>query len=142
MNTGTVIDLNRIRWDTGVEELIQQVNPIYGIEALRRNVATGLLSIFEIASDNKRIAILVTRVDTLLNGNRELVIMHAAGNFENSNNLVSILNPVFDTLARMHKVKIIRVHTQRKGMDALLEENGYHFCENIYKKELLDVRQQ
>jgi hypothetical protein len=140
MNTQTVIDLNRIRWDANVEELIQRLNPIYGIEALRRNVATGFLSIFEIVTEGRRIAILVTRVDTLLNGNQELVIMHAVGNFETSQNLVSILNPVFDTLARMHKVKIIRVHTQRKGMDALLEENGYNFCESVYKKELTDVQ--
>lgn len=141
MNTNIAIDLKRICWDANVEELIKWLNPVYGIEVLKRNVETGLLSIFEIVCDSNRIAILVTRVDTLLNGNRELVIMHAVGNFENSNNLVSILNPVFDTLARMHKVTIIRVHTQRKGMDALLEENGYKFSENVYKKELIDVKE-
>ena len=141
MNTDTIIDLNRIRWDAKVEELIKQLNPVYGIEALKKNVETGLLSIFELIREGKRFAILVTRVDTVLNGNRELVIMHAVGDFENSNNLVSILNPVFDTLAVMHKVKIIRVHTQRKGMDALLEENGYEFYENVYKKELIDVKE-
>lgn len=134
-----VIDLTRIAWDSQVEDAIKKLNPVYGIEALKWNVKTGLLSIFEIASAGKRIAILITRVDTRFDRIRELVIMHAVGNFENSQNLVSVLNPVFDTLARMHKVKIIRVHTQRKAMDALLEENGYHFCENVYKKELLDV---
>lgn len=137
MITETItIDVRRIPYGLDVEQLIEKLQPDCGITALKKHIENGMLSVYEITREEKRLAILITRIDTLLDDSQELVIMHAIGSFGTVKNLVSILGPAFDELAKLHQVKAVRVHTDRRGMDKLLEDNGYKYQESIFKKRL------
>ncbi len=136
MITDIAVNLKRIPWGPEIEASVERLNPVYGVTVLKAKVESGAFGLFEISVEDRRLGVLITRLDTMLDGSKELVIMHAVGDFKTSQNLVGVLSFAFDNLARMHKVKVIRVHTSRRGMDALLEENGYQFIENVYKKRI------
>jgi hypothetical protein len=50
--------------------------------------------------------------------------------------LTSVLPEILEALARSVNINTIRIHSERKGMDKLLDKNGYKFQENIFIKRI------
>ncbi len=86
--------------------------------------------------NEKRLGIFFARVDTLYTGEKELVILFGVAEKNIKQPLTSVLNPVFDELAKKVNIKTIRIHSERKGIDRLLEKNGYKFQETIFIKRI------
>ena len=86
--------------------------------------------------NEERLGIFFARIDTLYNGEKELVIMFAVSEEKIEIPLTSVLNPVFDELAKVASIKTIRMHSQHRGIDKMLGKNGYNFSETIYIKRI------
>lgn len=50
--------------------------------------------------------------------------------------LTSVLSPVFDELAKAVNIKTVRVHSQHRGIDRMLEKKGYNFSESVFIKRI------
>ena len=134
----TVI-INSVPWDASIEKLIaEKLKPRVGVEALKRNVESGAIILYEVTHNSKRLGILITRIDPLLDGKKDFVILHAVSEYEMDIPFSSLFAPVFAQIAEKIKVDAVRVHTTRRGLDKLLEVNGYVFSENVFIKEIRD----
>jgi hypothetical protein len=50
--------------------------------------------------------------------------------------LMSVLDPVFDSLAREANIKSIRIHSEHRGIGKMVEKHGYNFLETIFVKRI------
>lgn len=50
--------------------------------------------------------------------------------------LMSVLDPVFDNLARTANIRSIRIHSEHKGIGKMLEKHNYNFLETIFIKRI------
>lgn len=132
-----VVIIKQIPVDTSVDPLLEKINPLVGVQALKAQIASGEIFLYGVFFDNKRLGIFIARIDVLLNGEKELVIMHASSDFEIERPLTSVLNPVFDGLANELKIKSVRIHSEHRGIDKLLEDSGYKFIESVFQKRLV-----
>jgi len=132
-----VVNIKQIPFDTSVEPLIEKINPVVGIQALKELISAGKIYLYGVFFDNKRLGVFIARVDILFNGEKELVIMHASSDFNIERPLTSVLNPVFDSLAKETNIKLIRIHSEQRGIDKLLGDSGYKFIESVFQKRLI-----
>lgn len=116
--------------------LFKKINPFVGIDCLIQQVKEEKIFLYEVTADDLLLGIFLARIETLLNGDLEFVVIHASSIIKPPVPLTSILNPIFDKIANDNRIKSIRVHSDKKGLDHLLEENNYSFLESIYRKEL------
>jgi hypothetical protein len=116
--------------------LLEKINPAVGVETLIGLLHRERITLFEVHADGLLLGIFLARVDTLWNGEKELVIMHASAVIKPPFPMTSVLNPLFDQVARDHGLKAIRVHSDKKGLDRIMEENGYIYQEAVYRKAL------
>jgi hypothetical protein len=132
----TVI-INTIPWDDAVEKLVaEKLNPRVGVEALKKNIESKAINLYAVVHKEKRLGILITRIDTLMDGRRELVILHAVSEYDMDVSFSSLFAPVFREIAKIMNVNAVRIHSARRGLDKLLEESGYKFFENVFVKEI------
>lgn len=130
-----IVTASKKAWDEEQHHaLLQKVNPAVGVDTLAGLVQRGLISLFEVHADGVLLGIFISRTDRLFNGDSELVIMHAAAVQRPPFPMTSILNPVFDQVAKDHGLRAVRVHSDKKGLDKLLEAHGYEFQEAVYRK--------
>lgn len=116
--------------------LLEKLDPVVGVDCLAGRVQRDLITLFEVHADDLLLGIFLARVDTLLNGDRELVILHASAVVKPSVPMTSVLNPLFDQVARDQGLKSVRIHSDKKGLDRIMEQSGYKFQEAIYRKAL------
>ena len=116
--------------------LLEKINPAVGVDTLAGLVQRGLIFLFEVHADGALLGVFLARIDTLLNGEKEFVIVHASAVIKPPIPMTTVLNPVFDKVARDHGLGAVRVHSDKKGLDRILEENGYQFQESVYRKVL------
>ena len=114
--------------------LLEKINPVVGVDCLSGQVQRGLITLFEVHADDLILGIFLARVDTLLNGDKELVIIHASAVVKPPVPMTSVLNPLFDQVARDREIKSIRIHSDKKGLDKIMENSGYEFQEAVYRK--------
>jgi hypothetical protein len=132
-----IIKINlRETLDSSIDKLLEKLDPQVGIEALKKRIAEKTIFLYDVLFDSKRLGIFIARIDTLYDGEKELVIMHAVSDFEIEHPLTSVLNPVFDSLAKELGIKSVRIHSERRGIDKLLEDSGYKFIENVFQKRV------
>jgi len=123
-------------FEPSTAELLEKVNPVIGVETLRVMIEQGQLGLYEVACDNKPIGIFVTQLDLLKDGTRELVILHAVACDKPEIHLTSVLGKVFNDLAKSLNMKSIRIHSSKRGLDKLIESEGYEFLETVFFKKV------
>lgn len=116
--------------------LLERINPAVGVDCVVSLIQRDQITLYEVHADGALLGIFLCRVDTLLDGERELVIMHAAAVVKPAIPMTSILNPLFDRVALDHGIRAVRIHSDKKGLDAIMEECGYQFQETVYRKAL------
>lgn len=114
--------------------LLKQLDPIIGLKCLTDNIRNGNITLYEVMVDGFLVGLFMARVETLINGEKELVIFYAVAVSKPTVAMTSILNPLFDKIATDKSIKTIRVHSEKKGLDKILEANGYEFLETVYRK--------
>lgn len=132
------VSVRQKNWDDLAERLVKKLNPVVGVDVIRDSVNSKRVALYEVKADGFVLGIFLARVDILENGERQLVIMHAIAEYNVKQSLTSVLNPFFDEIARGHKIKSIRIHSERPGMDKVLKKNGYKFSESVFIKNLED----
>lgn len=116
--------------------LLKKIDPCYGVALLIEKVTSKEFMIFEVYVNDQILGIFLAKVDSLIDNTREFVILNAAAVVDPEVPLTSVLNPVFSAVARQIGLRSIRVHSDKKGLDKLLEENNFIFMESIYRKVL------
>lgn len=116
--------------------LLEKINPSIGVNLLIGQVQRDSIALFEVHADELLLGIFLSRVERLVDGKDELVILHASAVVKTPIGLMSVCNPLFDQVARDHGLKSIRVHSDKKGIDQILNESNYVFQESVYRKEL------
>lgn len=128
-----VIELEQVLWNDRLEKLVQELKPVVGWEAIRDHVTSEAISAYEVYFDAVSIGYFLARESTLLNNEKQLVILHALAQVKGKTPLSSLLAVVIPGLAREKGYASVRIHSERRGMDALLEEAGYKFMENVFE---------
>lgn len=116
--------------------LLEKVNPAVGVQCLAGSIQRDLISLFEVHADGLLLGVFVSRVDDLIDGSKELVIMHASASDQTPLAMTKVLNRIFDKVAIDNGLKSIRVHSDKRGLDRILEKNNYEFQEAVYRKAL------
>jgi len=120
--------------ETKHHALLEKMNPCFGVELLKKLVTSEAYILYEVYAEDSFIGIFLAKLDKLIDGEIELVILHAAAVKAPAMPITSVLNPVFEAVAREHGIRSIRVHSDKKGLDKLLEENNFKFAEAIFRK--------
>lgn len=105
-------------------------------ESINQALASRQVVALEVVLDNLLIGYLVAFEDTLLNGKRELAIIRALSCVKGKSPLSHIISHGLGQFAKSLSVNSVRIHSERRGLDSLLEESGYKFKESIFIKEL------
>lgn len=131
-----IVTVRARAWDEQVNALAKRLNPVYGLAALQGLVDRGEVKLYDVIVQDNRLGVIITRIDTGYNGTRELVVMHAVSEVKPAQPLTSVLAPVFEAIAKTAGADKVRVHSDRRGIDKLLEDNGYSFSETVFIKEV------
>jgi len=131
------IKVNRIPWGPGIPELLTRLDTSMRVTTIQLGIENETFTLFEVVFEGKRLGILLTRLDVTFDGEKELVVMFAVSEFKTSFPFSSLLGPVYEEIARSHGAKRIRTHSSRRGVDRLLEQNGYEFIESVFIKEVV-----
>jgi len=116
--------------------LLQRINPAVGVNLLLGRVQRGSITLFEVHADGFLLGIFLSRIERLVDGTDELVILHASAVIKPPMGLMSVCNPLFDQVAKDHGLKSVRVHSDKKGIDQILTESNYIFQEAVYRKAI------
>ena len=139
-NTPKETTVKEIEFDDDVVLLFtnQALISYADIELLKKEVDKKTYQLIEVSYKEHRIAIFLMRHDKLINGTTELVIVHCVGNEKIPKEIkpYSMLSPIFDTLAKKFNHSSVRIHSDRRALDRLLDRNGYKFQEAIFSKVL------
>jgi hypothetical protein len=130
------IRLDHVPWNERIEKLVIELDPIVGVEALKLNVGNGTITAYEVFFDENSIGFFLARGETLWNGAKELVILHAVSEVKGRTPLSSLLSVFLPRLAKDQGYASIRIHSERRGLDAVLEETGFKFQETVFVKKV------
>lgn len=120
--------------ETKHRALLDKVNPTVGVDLLIGRVQRDLISLFEVHADGLLLGIFISKVDALVNGSRELVVLHGSAVEKPAVGFMTILDPILTKVAQDHGLQSIRVHSDKKGIDRVLTDHNYAFQEAIYRK--------
>lgn len=134
--TAPDIEVFEKAWDDITTRLMQKVNPAVGVDALRENVQKGNITLYEVKGDGLTLGVFLVRVERLHNDTKQLVILHAAAEQKIAVPFSSVLSPVFDEIARQSGLTSIRIHSEHRGLDAIIQERGYRFQESVFVKDI------
>ena len=116
--------------------LLEKINPSVGVDLLIGRVQRGSITLFEIHADGLLLGLFLARIDCLVDGTQELVVLHGSAVVNPAVGFMTICDPVFTQVARDHGLQSIRVHSDKKGIDRTLTAHNYVFQETIYRKAL------
>ncbi|MGF1609736.1 MAG: hypothetical protein ACFCUQ_10095 [Kiloniellales bacterium] len=103
-----------------------------GIAALAREVQEARATAWGIYEAGERVGTMVTRLDTMADGSRDFVITHAQARA--SVDLTRRVLPVIEVVAWALECARVRIHTERRGLSAKLEQQGYSIPEMVLVK--------
>lgn len=116
--------------------LLNRINPTVGVDCLAGSIQRDLITLFEVHADGLLLGIFLSRIDHLITGEKELVIIHAAAAEKPPIAITKVLNALFDQVARDHGLGSIRIHSDKKGLDRIMKRNNFEFQEAIYRKAI------
>ncbi len=116
--------------------LLEKMDPCFGVDLLKKMLLHGAYDLYEVYADEEFVGIFLSKLDRLIDGEIELVILHAAAVDKPAIAMTNILNALFEKVAADRGLKSIRVHSDKKGLNKILEDNNFKFAEAIYRKVL------
>lgn len=123
-------------WNERLQSLLTMLDPEIGVENLKRFIQEGKFFAHEVIYNGVSIGFYIFRIDTMSNGKRELVILHAISEIKGPKPLVHILNQIFPGVGMQYNCRRIRIHSESRKMDDLLEAGGFRFMESVFIKEI------
>ncbi len=93
---------------------------------------SGRVTILQVFFERILIGYLVAKIDTLFDGTKELAVFRALAVVKGKNPIAHVVSHGLREYARRLGLDSVRVHSDVRGLDALLEEAGYEFQENIF----------
>jgi len=126
------IEIERIKWKDEVGTLLATTNLAVPVNAVQERCAQDLLWIYEVFFDKLSIGYFLTRDETLFDGTKQLVITHCVTKVKGKTPLASILGLIIPNLARERGYSSVRIHSERRGMDHIIEQQGGVFFESVF----------
>lgn len=123
-------------WDPQIEKAVRKLDPFCGVDAVRERVQSGHFQVFSIWFDREHLGVIFVRIDKRYDGAKELVLVYTVARDGISRPLTSYMGPVLDQIARNNGLPYIRIHSERRGIDRILEHSGYEFQESVFTKKV------
>jgi len=119
-----------------IEKLLTALDPVLGVEVIKRLMQEKKILAHEVVCNGYSVGFYLFSVDELANGDRELVIRHAISDVKGPKPLIHILSQIFPGVGLQLKCKRVRIHSETRKMDDLLEAGNYRFMESIFIKDI------
>lgn len=123
-------------WTDRVGRLLDECRPMFGVEALKEKIEAGEVTAFETFVDELSVGFFLVRVDVLIDGRYELVLLHAVSEYKGKTPIAHILGVLLPNIAKEYGIKKVRVHSQMRKLDDFLERGGFQFQESVFVKEV------
>jgi len=130
------MELARVKWSEEIGKMLDLLKPALPVKTIRELCETDRLWIYEVFFDKLSIGYFLTRDETLFDGTKELVITHCMTKVKGRTPLSSVLGCIIPNLAKERGFSSIRIHSERRGMDTILEHQGFTFFETVFTKRL------
>ena len=130
------VSITTAEWNDRLKKLVTELDRVVGMEAIKTHIVSGAISAYEVFFEKNSIGFFLTRGETLWNGAKELVILHALSEVKGKTPLSSLLSVFLPKLAADQGFESIRIHSERRGLDAVLEETGFKFQESVFTKRV------
>lgn len=118
------------------ETLYKNYYPQSDFEPIKTAASEGRLTVLQVFVEKILIGYLVAREDVVFGGKRELAVIRALACVKGKNPIAHVLAHGLSRFAESHGFDSVRIHSDRRGMDAFLEEAGFEFQESVFVKEL------
>jgi hypothetical protein len=128
--------VNQVGFSDRLRKLIIALDPEIGADALKSLIDSGKIFVHEVIYNAISVGFYIGRVDIMGNGQKELVIMHALSDVKGSKPLLHILNQIFPNVGAQLNCKRVRIHSETRKMDDLLESGGFKFLESVFVKDI------
>jgi len=126
------VELRQHKWNELVKFGLERIKPVVGIEILKEHIKKGDIYVYGIYANEICVGFIFSRIDRNYDQEEELVIMYSVSLVKSDVKLTRILSPLYDQIANGRR---IRIHSERRGHDKLLEQHGYKFFESVFIKE-------
>lgn len=114
-----------------------KIDASYGVDFVIKQIVLEEWTLYNVQIKDTIIGILVVRVDTLVNEEREFIIAYAVSLLQQKIPFHILVDSLFDDLAIQSKCKTIRVYSNNTALSKLIERHTeYKYCETIYIKTL------
>lgn len=123
-------------WCSRLENLVREMNPSIGVEAIKNAVELNKFKAFEVFINESSIGYLIARIDTLADGSREFVSLHSLSEVKGRTPLVMITSILLEVLAKKFACTSICCFSDRLGWDGVLKRAGFDYVESIHKKKV------
>lgn len=123
-------------WSSRLENLVREMNPSIGVEAIKNAVESNKFKAFEVFINESSIGFLIARIDTLADGSRQFVSLHSLSEVKGRTPLVMISSVLFEGLAKKYACTSICCFSDRPGWDGVLKRAGYEYRESIFIKKV------
>jgi len=117
----------------GVEKLIDAyVDARIGLDGIKENIKAGKIAFYGVYGDKVLIGFLLIRIDVNYAGSEEMVVMYSQCLKKIDRPFFSFLGELYDQIANGRR---IRIHSERRAIDKVIEQQGFKFVEAVYIRE-------
>jgi len=126
----------KAQWTDRVGVLLDECKPLCGVDALKEKIQSGAVTVFETFIDEFSIGFFLVRVDVLIDGRYELVLLHAVSEVKGKTPIAHVLGVLLPGIAKEYGIKKVRVHSAMRKLDDFLEREGFAFQESVFVKDV------
>lgn len=130
------IGFSPIPFNELVENLCREKLPEIPSDYLRDAIEKKLILLFGVYGNEKFLGCFFTRVERLINGEMEVVILYTVSAYNTGVKMSSLITPIYEELARNAGIKSVRIHSSQKSIDNFLVNAGFHEMERVFRKVL------
>lgn len=131
-----MLEIKGAQPDNILQVLYREYYPESEFEPIKSAAIDGKLTILQVFWEKVLIGYLVAREDVLFGGKKELAVIRAMACVKGKNPIAHVLAHGLSRFALSHGFDSVRIHSDRRGMDAFLEEAGFEFQESVFTKDL------
>lgn len=124
-------------WNERLSCLLDEIRDEKTKQAIKFRVENKRYLVFEVFLNEKSIGFLVCFIDRLLNDERQFVVMHALSEIKGNTPISHVASFGLDELAQRYCCKTVRIHSERRGLDKLLEKADYYFQESVFIRKVI-----
>lgn len=108
------------------------LDPAMGVDGVKKNLKGGLIAFYGVYGNGKLVGFLLIRIDKHYSGVEEMVVMYSYAFFKTDPPFYNFLGPLYDEIANGRR---IRIHSERRAIDRVLERHGFKHAESVFIKE-------